>query len=127
MPMHTTAPEPRSLEAATILTGLLGPWRTFARAHGLPRPDDKGAQPPPVGLLSALVAPVFTTRWMGTQDPSMLVPPPPALSMQEDRAAALDPSLPLQVDLTQDAAHQWTARLTQDGHAVGSVSLVWRD
>ncbi len=123
--MHTTAPEPRSPDGLTLLTDLLGPWRTFARAQGLPRPKDSGTQQVPTGLLAALVAPVFTARWMGTQDPSMLVPQPPALTLQEVGVGKLDPAVPLTVDVAQVGTQAWTVQCTQDGRNVGTVRFSW--
>ena len=120
--MHNSPPPDRAA-AGRVDVLVLRPWRTFARAHKLPRPASQGPQTPPRGLLSALVTPTIISHWMGSQDAAMMVAPRTPMHVKESLKGKLDPTQPLSVDLVAVSTFRVEAQCTQGRTVVGRV--VW--
>jgi hypothetical protein len=123
--MRNSPPPDRKLALDPVHVDTLRAWRSFARAHREPRPASSGPQSPPPGLLSAVLTPIFTSCWMGTQDPALLLAPPANMAVEEQRGAKLDPSQPLTVELRMLGTASWQGDCSQGTHAVGRVTWTW--
>jgi hypothetical protein len=125
--MRNAPPPDRRVAAGPLEVDVLRHWRTFARAHGLARPEAHRAQPVPPGLLAALVTPAFVSRWMGTLDPALLIPPPAGMHVNESIAGPLDPAHALTVQVNMITTARWEAVCTQAEAAVGRVAWTWAE
>jgi hypothetical protein len=100
--------------------------RTFARAHGLDRPDLSQPIMFPRGFLSALIAPLFAQDCVARVEAGGAISDLQVVTLHECQTAPAVPGRGLLVRVARDAEGRWSAECTQDGQSVARVLFVTR-